>query len=138
MTRIRLASLTLCLGLALACSSTGTVGPTRTYEVPTGRAWAAAIDAVQLLDADIQVMDRSSGVIVARMPFEVIGGAVTLNITVRGTGAGGDLASGVDVQVSAREAGQTTTDPEHLEALRELEERYLELVTAALRGRGGY
>lgn len=117
----------------LACSSTGTIGPTETYMAPQGAVWGAAIEGLQMLDADIQAMNRSSGVILARMPFEVIGTSVLLTITVRGTGVGGDLANGIDVQVSARETAGDTTNPEHLEALRDLEERYLALVTAALR-----
>jgi len=108
--------------LAAACSSS-TLPQAETYPVPPERAWRAAQVAVEELGGRVVNSGPGGWFIIGRLEDTAIGSPVTLDITVR------EWMDGAEVRVKASTVhGSAQLDPAREEALRQLEEDYLELV----------
>jgi hypothetical protein len=125
--------LALVAGLA-GCSSSGRLGEMRSYPQPQDVVWQAANQAMVDLGAAIVSTSPAMGVVVGRLQLVEAGMPITVEASVRGSSRDPSAAqtSGADVRVSAFPPRDTAPDDDLTAALEELEERYLELLHAAV------
>lgn len=114
---------------ATACSSS-TLPRTETYPVPPQVAWRAAHVAVEELGGRVLNSGPGGWFILGRLEDTAIGSPVSLDVTVR------EWMDGAEVRVKATTPdGPAGLGPDREEALRQLEEDYLDLVRRLTGGR---
>ena len=118
----------------LGCASGGGAGTARQYFAGFDEGWYAALETARELGASIRTRHRPSGHIVARLTAPELGATGALDISVQSLGTG-DRSRGFSINAVASVGGTQPEDLERREALRTLEERFLQLFDRALRDR---
>lgn len=127
---VALALLTVLAG----CSSSGRLGQMRSYPQDRDILWQAANQAMVDLGARVVNSSSAMGVVVGRMQLVEAGLPITVEASVRGSSRDPSAAgsSGADVRVSAFPPSDTEPDEDLVDALEDIEARYLELLDAAV------
>jgi hypothetical protein len=119
------------LAASIACSTTGSIGQSRTFGADKGMLWFALQDAITAMGGRITLANESMGTVVGR--FTVEGTPVELNVQAKGSPSpDAGRFDFFDVSAAASLVGDRDPDEDWRRQLRWFEEEYMRVLESSL------